>query len=109
MKRRTLLSFLVLGPFFTHVHAQPKTAKGIKEMQDNWKSLLAPGTAVPSAAEPHANNLLLALGQLAKRLLDGLRQPPAYMSLQRLHLGNGQVRPSSVQWLRQHDNKGDGP
>jgi peptide-methionine (R)-S-oxide reductase len=51
MKRRTLLTFLALGPFFTHVQAQPKTTKGIKEMQDNWKSLLAPGTEVPSASD----------------------------------------------------------
>jgi len=52
MKRRTLIGFLALGPFFAHVHAQTKTMKGIKEMQDNWKALLAPGTEVPNAAEP---------------------------------------------------------
>jgi peptide-methionine (R)-S-oxide reductase len=69
MKRRTLLTFLALGPFFTHVHAQPKTMKGIKEMQDNWKSLLAPGTAVPSAAEA----LKLSKDEWKKRL-----QPAAY-------------------------------
>ena len=69
MKRRTLLGFLALGPFFAHVHAQPKPMKGIKEMQDNWKSLLAPGTAVPSATEP----LKLAKDQWKKRL-----SPAAY-------------------------------
>src|SRR5688572_20619870 len=53
MKRRTLLKFLALGAFVPHTHAQPKAAKkGIKEMQDNWKSFLAPGTPVPNAAEP---------------------------------------------------------
>jgi len=53
MKRRTLLKFLALGAFVPHTHAQPKAAKkGIKEMQDNWKTFLAPGTPVPNAAEP---------------------------------------------------------
>jgi peptide-methionine (R)-S-oxide reductase len=69
MKRRTLLACLALGPFFTHVHAQPKTTKGIKEMQDNWKSLLAPGTEVPNAAEP----LKLTKDEWKKRL-----QPASY-------------------------------
>ena len=41
MNRRALLTFLALGPFFRHAHAQPKTMKGIKDMQDNWKTLLA--------------------------------------------------------------------
>ena len=67
--RRTLLTFLALGPFFPHAHAQPKTMKGIKEMQDNWKSLLAPGTAIPNPAEP----LKLAKDEWKKRL-----QPAAY-------------------------------
>jgi len=52
MKRRTLLGWLALGPFFTRVHAQPTTMEGIKKMQDNWKSLLAPGAQVPSASDP---------------------------------------------------------
>ncbi len=69
MKRRTLLTWLAFGPLFTHVHAQPKTAKGIKEMQDNWKNLLAPGTEVPSAAEP----LKLSREEWKKRL-----SPAAY-------------------------------
>jgi peptide-methionine (R)-S-oxide reductase len=64
MKRRTLIGFLALGPFFAHVHAQPKTTKGIKEMQDNWKSLLAPGTEIPNAAEP----LKLTRDEWKKRL-----------------------------------------
>jgi peptide-methionine (R)-S-oxide reductase len=68
MKRRTLLGLLALGPFFPHSHAQPKTMKGIKEMQDNWKALLAPGTEVPSA-EP----LKLSKEEWKKRL-----QPAAY-------------------------------
>jgi peptide-methionine (R)-S-oxide reductase len=64
MKRRTLLGWLALAPFAGHVHAQPKTTDGIKKMQDNWKSLLAPGTAVPSAAEP----LKLSKEEWKKRL-----------------------------------------
>ena len=69
MKRRELLGLLALGPaafspFVAHVHAQPKTMKGIKEMQDNWKSLLAPGTAVPSPTEP----LKLSKEEWKKRL-----------------------------------------
>jgi len=64
MKRRTLLGLLAFGPFFTRAHAQPKTMKGIKEMQDNWKSLLAPGTTVPSATEP----LKLSPDEWKKRL-----------------------------------------
>jgi peptide-methionine (R)-S-oxide reductase len=69
MKRRDVIGLLALGPvafspFVAHVHAQPKTMKGIKEMQDNWKSLLAPGTQVPSAAEP----LKLSKEEWKKRL-----------------------------------------
>jgi peptide-methionine (R)-S-oxide reductase len=64
MKRRSLLGLLALAPFFPHAHAQSKTIKGIKEMQDNWKNLLAPGTAVPSAAEP----LKLSKDEWKKRL-----------------------------------------
>jgi peptide-methionine (R)-S-oxide reductase len=55
MQRRTLLKFLAFATVaapLTHGHAQPKTTKGIKEMQDNWKQFLAPGTEVPSAAQP---------------------------------------------------------
>ena len=62
--RRRLLTFLALGSFLRHAHAQPKTTKGIKEMQDNWKSLLAPGTAVPNATEP----LKLSKDEWRKRL-----------------------------------------
>ena len=51
MKRRELIGFLAFAPFLSHVHAQPKTMEGIKKMQDNWKTLLAPGTEVPSATE----------------------------------------------------------
>jgi peptide-methionine (R)-S-oxide reductase len=52
MQRRTLLKFLAVGPIAARVHAAPpKTMKGIQDMQDNWKTLLAPGTEVPSATE----------------------------------------------------------
>jgi peptide-methionine (R)-S-oxide reductase len=64
MKRRALLGLLAFGPWFAHVHAQPKTMKGIKDMQDNWKSLLAPGTEIPNAAEP----LKLSKDEWRKRL-----------------------------------------
>ncbi len=64
MKRRALLKILAFGPFLTQVHAQTKATKGIKEMQDNWKALLAPGTEVPNAAEP----LKLSKDEWKKRL-----------------------------------------
>jgi peptide-methionine (R)-S-oxide reductase len=73
MKRRTLLKFLAAGPFGAlamHAHAAPpKTMKGIQEMQDNWKTLLAPGTEVPSATE----ELKLSKDEWKKRL-----QPASY-------------------------------
>ena len=52
MKRRSLLGLLALSPFMAHVHAQSKPLKPVKEVQDNWKNLLAAGTPVPSASEP---------------------------------------------------------
>jgi len=64
MQRRTVLGWLAFGPFFAHVHAQPKSMEGVKKMQDNWKSFLAPGTPVPSAAEP----LKLGKDEWRKRL-----------------------------------------
>jgi len=64
MRRRTLLGWIAFAPFFTRAHAQPKTLEGIKKMQDDWKSLLAPGTAVPSASEP----LKLSKDEWKKRL-----------------------------------------
>jgi peptide-methionine (R)-S-oxide reductase len=69
MKRRTLLTFLALGPFFAPARAQPKTMEGIKKMQENWKSFLAPGTPAPSASEP----LKLSKDEWKKRL-----SPAAY-------------------------------
>ena len=64
MKRRTLLKFLALGAFVPHVHAQPKASRGIKQMQDEWKTFLAPGTPVPNVAEP----LKLSKDEWRKRL-----------------------------------------
>jgi peptide-methionine (R)-S-oxide reductase len=69
MQRRTLLTFLALGPFITPARAQPKTMEGIKKMQDDWKTLLAAGTPVPSASEP----LKLSKDEWKKRL-----SPAAY-------------------------------
>ena len=70
MQRRTLLKLLAIGPFFAPVHAAPpKTMKGIEEMQTNWKTLLAPGAAVPNPAEP----LKLSRDEWKKRL-----SPAAY-------------------------------
>ena len=59
MKRRTLLKFFAAGPFIVplagyavHVHAAPPaTLKGVKEMEENWKRLLAPGTETPSPTD----------------------------------------------------------
>jgi len=65
MQRRTLLKFLAVGPFFTHVQAAPpKSMKSIEEMQKNWKTLLAPGAEVPNPGEP----LKLAEAEWRKRL-----------------------------------------
>ena len=64
MKRRSLLKLFAFAPFAASVHAQTKATKGIKEMQDNWKALLAPGTEVPNAAEP----LKLSKDEWKKRL-----------------------------------------
>ena len=62
--RRSLLAFLALGPIALRAGAQPKNMEGIKKMQDNWKAFLAPGTPVPSAAEP----LKLSKEEWKKRL-----------------------------------------
>ena len=64
MKRRTLLGWLAVSPFFRLAYAQPNTMEGIKKMQDNWKNLLAPGAQVPSASEP----LTLSKEEWKKRL-----------------------------------------
>jgi peptide-methionine (R)-S-oxide reductase len=69
MQRRALLKFLAIGPlaapYFTCVQAaQPITMKGIQEMQDNWKNLLAAGTEVPSPTE----ELKLSKEEWKKRL-----------------------------------------
>jgi peptide-methionine (R)-S-oxide reductase len=67
MQRRALLKFLAIGPFFAAhaVHAAPpKSMKGIQDMQDNWKNLLAAGTEVPSSTE----ELKLAKEEWKKRL-----------------------------------------
>jgi peptide-methionine (R)-S-oxide reductase len=68
MQRRTLLKFLALGTLVSRAHAAPpKTMKGIREMQENWKQWLAPGTDVPSPTE----ELKLTKDEWKKRL------PPA--------------------------------
>jgi peptide-methionine (R)-S-oxide reductase len=65
MKRRSLLGFLALGPFFGHAHAAPpKDMKGVEAIQGNWKTFLAPGTQVPSATE----SLKLSDDEWKKRL-----------------------------------------
>jgi peptide-methionine (R)-S-oxide reductase len=64
MRRRTLLGWLAVSPFFRLAYAQPTTMEGIKKMQDNWKSLLPPGAQVPSASEP----LKLSKEEWKKRL-----------------------------------------
>ena len=57
MDRRTLIKTLGAVPFFglaAHSHAQSAAKKGtpsVEELQNNWKTLLAAGTAVPSPAE----------------------------------------------------------
>jgi peptide-methionine (R)-S-oxide reductase len=71
MKRRTLLKFLAAGPILGAAGpvraAPPKTMKDVEALQANWKTLLATGTEVPSAAVP----LKLSKDEWRKRL------PPA--------------------------------
>jgi peptide-methionine (R)-S-oxide reductase len=63
MKRRAFLAGLVVAPLAARA-AQPVDMKDIKRMQSDWKTFLAPGTAVPSAAEP----LTLSKEEWRKRL-----------------------------------------
>ena len=71
MKRRTFLVGLAAAPLLARA-AQPVDMKDIKRMQSDWKTLLAPGTAVPSASEP----LKLSKDEWRKRL-----PPQAYAVL----------------------------
>ena len=68
MDRRTLLRFLTLAPLAAAplgAVAQRKiTMSDVKNMEANWKTLLAPGTQVPTAAEP----LKLSKDEWKKRL-----------------------------------------
>ena len=55
MDRRTLLKGLTILPLAAgvrHAVAQPKNMSDIAMLEKNWKDLLAPGTKVPSPAEP---------------------------------------------------------
>ena len=54
MNRRTLIKALAAAPFASlagHLHAQPTARKGasVEDLQNNWKSFLAPGAIVPDA------------------------------------------------------------
>jgi len=71
MKRRAFLAGVVLGPLVARA-APAIDMKDIKRMQSDWKSFLAPGTAVPSATEP----LKLTKDEWRKRL-----PPQAYAVL----------------------------
>ena len=78
MDRRRLIKALAAAPFVglgAHAHAQTAARKGtssVEELQNNWKTLLAEGTAVPAATE----KLELAKDEWKKRL-----QPQAYSVL----------------------------
>jgi peptide-methionine (R)-S-oxide reductase len=63
MKRRLFLLGLAAVPFAGRA-ASPVDMKEIKRMQSDWKTFLAPGTTVPSAAEP----LKLSKEEWRKRL-----------------------------------------
>ena len=63
MKRRMFLLGLAAVPFAGRA-ASPVDMKEIKRMQSDWKTFLAPGTTVPSAAEP----LKLSKDEWRKRL-----------------------------------------
>ena len=56
MNRRTLIKALAAAPLALlagHVHAQPTARKGVsvEDLQNNWKTFLAPGATVPAATE----------------------------------------------------------
>jgi peptide-methionine (R)-S-oxide reductase len=67
-KRRTLLQALAASPLaalaWDAFGAPPRTMKEVEALQSNWKTLLAEGVAVPSAAEP----LKLSKDEWRKRL-----------------------------------------
>jgi peptide-methionine (R)-S-oxide reductase len=63
MKRRSFLAGLALAPLAARA-ASAIDMKDIKRMQSDWKTFLAPGTAVPSASEP----LNLSKDEWRKRL-----------------------------------------
>ena len=58
MERRKLLQALSIAPLISltgalaarAIAAPPKTMKEVEALQADWKSMLAPGTQVPSAA-----------------------------------------------------------
>ncbi|HTN28692.1 MAG TPA: peptide-methionine (R)-S-oxide reductase MsrB [Burkholderiales bacterium] len=73
MERRTLLKAIAATPiaaFAGRAHtAQPATMKEVENLQNNWKTLLAEGTQVPSASD----KLNLSKDEWRKRL-----DPKAY-------------------------------
>ena len=67
MDRRSLIKALAAAPIFAiapHLHAQPKGAAAVEDLQNNWKTLLAAGTSVPAPGE----KLELAKDEWKKRL-----------------------------------------
>ena len=68
MDRRTLLRFAALAPLAAApagaLGQRPLSLREVKNMEANWKSLLAPGTTVPAANEP----LKLSKEEWKKRL-----------------------------------------
>jgi peptide-methionine (R)-S-oxide reductase len=67
MDRRSLIKALAAVPFFAfakHLHAQPKGAAAVEDLQKNWKTLLAAGTSVPAPTE----KLELSKDEWTKRL-----------------------------------------
>jgi peptide-methionine (R)-S-oxide reductase len=54
MKRRALLRLFAAAPLAALAgagHGLPRTMKEVEELQKNWRSLLAPGIAVPDPAQ----------------------------------------------------------
>ena len=67
MDRRGLLRALLAAPLAGAswlAHAQKKGSKMVEELQQNWKTFLAPGTAVPAATDA----LKLSKDEWRKRL-----------------------------------------
>src|SRR5437773_2178495 len=72
MQRRTLLKALVASAFASRVAyaAPPANMKGIEELQNDWKTFLPAGAAVPSPGDPLTENHCIRCGGHHGHLFD---------------------------------------